>query len=123
LVDLLSLYEEIAWSKPEHSRGRVSYFFLFFNNARMFKQKGASMYYAEKITEEYKKIGESNPLVEQLQKCKIYQEMRLYDKVIAVFDSERNYITSLPELLQQDRIDYSVGLNAMYILSPVLMGY
>jgi|GEM_PF-522541 len=123
LVDLLDLYEEIAWSKPQYGRGRVSYFFLFFNNARMFKQKGASVYYAEKITEEYKKIGEEHPLVEQLQKCKIYQELRLYDQVIAVFERERSYLTSLPGLLQQNRVDHSVGLNAMYILSPALMGY
>src|SRR5690606_6019687 len=108
LVNLLDLYEEIAWSKPQYGRGRVSYFFLFFNNARMFIQKGASIYYAEKITEEYKKIGEEHPLVEQLQKCKIYQELRLYAKVLAVFESERSYLTTLPELLQQDRVDHSV---------------
>ncbi len=123
LAELLQLYEKIAWSSPQYGRDRVNYFYLFFNNARMFKQKGASMYYAEKIAEEYKKIGEEHPLIAQLQKCKIYQELRLYDKVIAVFDGERSYLESLPELLQQDRVDASVGINAMYILSPTVMGY
>ena len=123
LVGLLDLYEEIAWSKPQYNSARISYFFLFFNNARMFKKKGASMYYAEKITEEYKKNGEEHPLVEQLQKCKIYQEFRLYDKVIAIFEGEKKYLTSLPELLKNGKVDPSVGLNAMYILSPALMGY
>ncbi|TJZ49881.1 hypothetical protein FAZ15_22130 [Sphingobacterium olei] len=123
LVDILSLYEKIAWSKPQYARARISYFFLFFNNARMFKKRGASMYYAEKITEEYKKYGEKHPLVEQLQKCKIYQELRLYDKVIEVFEGEKSYLTQLPKLLQEDQIDHSVGLNAMYILSPALAGY
>src|SRR5690606_5462696 len=118
-----SLYEEIAWSKPEYGRGRASYFFLFFNNARMFKKKGASMYYAEKITEELKKLGQEHPLVEPLQKTKIYQELRLYDKVISVYESERPYLESLPQLLEQHQVDPSVGLNAMYILSPALMGY
>ena len=123
LVDLLSLYEEIAWSKPEYGRGRANYFFLFFNNARMFKQRGASMYYAEKITEELKKLGQEHPLIEPLQKTKIYQELRLYDKVISEYESERSYLASLPELLQTNRVDESIGLNAMYILSPTLTGY
>ena len=123
LAELLQLYEKIAWSSPQYGRDRVNYFYLFFNNARMFKQKGASMYYAEKIAEEYKKIGEKHPLIAQLQKCKIYQELRLYDKVIAVFEGERSYLESLPELLRQDRVDASIGLNAMYILSPTVSGY
>jgi len=123
LVDLLGLYEQIAWGKPEFRRDRASYFFLFLNNARMFKKWGASMYYAEKITEEYKNLGYEHPLIEQLQKTKIYQELRLYDNVISVYESERDYLASLPVLLQQDSVDQSVGLNAMYILSPVLTGY
>ncbi len=123
LVNLLSLYEEIAWDIPKYSYARKSYFLLFFNNARMFKKKGASMYYAEKVTEEYKREGEQNPLLEQLQKCKIYQEQRLYDKVIAVFEKERNYLKSLPKLVEQNKIDHSIALNAMYILSPTLTGY
>lgn len=123
LVDMLSLFEGIAWSKTEYQRARISYYFLFFNNARMFKKKGASMYYAEKITAEYKKYGEEHPLVEQLQKSKIYQEQRLYNKVIDLFKGEKEYLETLPKLLQQNRTDESVGLNALYILSPTLMGY
>lgn len=123
LVDLLNIYEEIAWGMPKYSYARKTYFMLFFNNARMFKKKGASMYYAEKITEEYKREGKQNPLLEQLQKCKIYQEQRLYDKVIAVFEKEKSYLESLPKLIKTDKIDHSIALNAMYILSPALMGY
>lgn len=123
LVNVLDLYEKIAWSKTEYYRPRISYYFLFFNNARMFKKKGASMYYAEKITEAYKEYGEDHPLVEQLQKSKIYQEQRLYNKIIDIFKSEKKYLESLPGLLQRDSVDESVGLNALYILSPVLSGY
>ncbi|MFN0257586.1 sensor histidine kinase [Pedobacter ureilyticus] len=123
LVNLLSLYEDIAWGDPKYSYARKSYYYLFFNNARMFKKKGASMYYAEKVTEEYKREGENNPLIEQLQKCKMYQEQRLYDKVIAVFEKEEKYITSLPELIKKDKVDLSIALNAMYVLSPTLTGY
>lgn len=123
LVDLLALYEDIAWSKSEYQRSRISYYFLFFNNARMFKKKGASMYYAEKITAEYKKYGEEHPLVEQLQKCKIYQEQRLYSRIIDLFKGEKKYLETLPKLLEQNRADESVGLNALYILSPTLTGY
>lgn len=123
LVDLLSLYEQIAWSNNEYHRARISYYYLFFNNARMFKKKGASMYYAEKITVAYKEYGEGHPLIEQLQKSKIYQEQRLYDKIVDLFKTEKEYLESLPGLLQKDSVDESVGLNALYILSPVLTGY
>lgn len=123
LVNLLDLYEEIAWSKPDYGRARTSYYFLFFNNARMFKKKGASMYYAEKITAEFRQNGEKHPLVEQLQKCKIYEEQRLYNKVIDIFKSEKKYLETLPSLLLQNKIDNAIGLNAMYIFSPTLTGY
>ncbi len=123
LVDLLSQYEEVAWSDPQYGRDRINYFYLFFNNARMGKQKGASIYYAEKIAQAYKDIGQEHPLIAQLQLTKIYQELRLYDKVIAVFESERSYLESLPERFREDRVDISVALNAMYILSPVVTGY
>ncbi len=123
LVDLLSLYEKIAWSSTEYRRARISYYYLFFNNARMFKKKGASMYYAEKITAAYKEYGEEHPLIEQLQKSKIYQEQKLYDKIVDLFKTEKEYLESLPGLLQKDSVDESVGLNALYILSPVLTGY
>lgn len=123
LVDLLDLYEEIAWSKPEYGEHRIDYYTLFLNNARMFKKKGASMYYAEKITEQHKNNGQQHPLIEQLQKSKIYQELRLYGKIIDLFKNEKKYLESLPQLLRQNKVDNSVGLNAMYILSPVLTGY
>lgn len=123
LAELLELYEKIAWSKEEYRHSRISYFFLFFNNARMFKKRGASMYYAEKVAEEYRKYGQEHSLVEELQKSRIYQELRLYDKVIEIFESEREYLLGLPELLLQDQVDRSIGLNAMYILSPALTGY
>src|SRR5690606_11273489 len=90
LVDLLSLYEEIAWSKPDFRRDRINYYYLFFNNARMFNKGGASMYYAEKITEQYKQLGYEHPLIEQLQKCRIYEDMRLYDNVISLYEEERS---------------------------------
>src|SRR5690606_18971582 len=120
LVNLLHLYEEIAWSSSEYGRDRVNYYYLFLNNARMFKQRGASMYYAEKVSEEYKKNGEEHPLIEQLQKTKIYQELRLYNEIISVYNSERDYLNRVPEMLRNNEIDHSIGLNAMYILSPVL---
>lgn len=81
------------------------------------------MYYAEKVAEEYRKYGQEHSLVEELQKSRIYQELRLYDKVIEIFESEREYLLGLPELLLQDQVDRSIGLNAMYILSPALTGY
>src|SRR5690606_5469938 len=70
-----------------------------------------------------RKYGQEHSLVEELQKSRIYQELRLYDKVIEIFESEREYLLGLPELLLQDQVDRSIGLNAMYILSPALTGY
>lgn len=123
LASLLELYQEIAWGSPRYARDRVNYYYLFFNNARMFKQNGASMYYAEKIAEEYEKIGEGRPLIAQLQQCRIYQTLRSFDKIIGIYDEERSFLESLPNLLQKDDVDHSVGLNAMYILSPVLSSF
>lgn len=123
LVELLNLYEEIAWNQKEDNRPRINYFFLLFNNARMFKNRGASMYYAEKITEVYKEGGEENPLVAQLQKSRIYEELELFESIIEIYESERAYLTSLPQRILQGDIERFIGLNAMYILSPTITGY
>ena len=51
------------------------------------------MYYAEKVTKRFKKLGQDD------------------------------YLKSMPQLLKQTQVDPTVGLNAMYILSPALMEY
>lgn len=123
LVELLDRYRRIAWSKPEYSNNRISYHTLFFNNARLFKKRGASIYYAEKITQEYRANNEENPLMEQLQKSRIYQELLMHDKIIENYETDKAYIEKLPELIEQGTVRYPIGLNAMYVLSPTISAY
>lgn len=123
LVQLLETYKRIAWSKPEYSNNRISYHTLFFNNARLFKKRGASIYYAEKITQEYRANNEENPLMEQLQKNRIYQELLMHDKIIENYEADKAYIEKLPELIEEGTVSYPVGLNAMYVLSPTISAY
>lgn len=117
LADLLSLFREIAWSEKMHNVSRANYYLIFLNNASMFEENGASMYYAEKINQEYKKKGEMNSLIETSTKSQIYMEEELYDKVIAQYNKEKPYLKTLPERLRKNKVDIATGMEALTILS------
>ncbi|WP_257658854.1 sensor histidine kinase [Parapedobacter lycopersici] len=117
LADVLSLFKEIAWSEKAYGHYRKNYYVIFLNNASMFEETGAAMYYAEKVNQEYKRNGEKSPLIEASTKSQIYMEEELYDKVIAQYIKEKPYLETLPKLLLKNEIDIPTGTEALTILS------
>lgn len=117
LTDLLSLYRKIGWSKEKYNHVRKNYYIGFLNNAAMFEQSGAYMYYADKVAKEYKKNGEQQPFVQISAKSQIFMEQGLYDKVVSLYTQQKPYIKTLPELLRKNKIDAATGLDALTFIS------
>lgn len=123
LCNYLGLYESIAWNDKNFKSARYSYYQKFMNNARMFGKQGASIYYAEKMSEQAKANGEAHPLIEMLQKFDIYIGQGLFDKIVQVYEKEEKYIQQIPWLLKQNKVKPSDGMNAIYILHPTVTAY
>lgn len=124
LTDLQSVYKEIAWSKKEYDGVRKNYYIGFLNNAAMFAQSGAHMFYADKIEQEYKKNGELPPFIVVLAKSQIYMEQGVYDKIISLYRQQKNYLKTLPGLLRKDKVDVATGIDALtFMCSGALASY
>lgn len=123
LARLLSLYKEIAWSKKNYGRPRVNYYLALSNNALMFGETGAAMYYTEKQARELEKNGRIRPLLEDQSKVQILLEQDLHDKVISIYKGREAYIKHLPELLRDKKTDNVNGMHAIDILMGAINSY
>jgi len=123
LVGLLSLYKDIAWGKKEYGRPRIKYYRALVDNAEMFGQTGAAMYYNEKLSRELAKNGKIRPLLEDVFKIKAFNEQSLYDKVISTYKDKKEYIKQLPEQLRNKKTDDVNGMYAIDILAVAIEAY
>ncbi|MBC9932682.1 sensor histidine kinase [Chitinophaga qingshengii] len=123
LANILRLYQEIAWSKKEYGRPRVNYYLALANNALMFGETGAAMYYTEKESRELEKNGRIRPLLEDQSKVQILTEQESYGKVISLYKGKEAYIKQLPELLRDKKADNVNGMHAIDILMGTINSY
>lgn len=123
LVALLSLYKDIAWKKKEFGRPRVKYYTALVDNAEIFGQTGAAMYYNEKLAQELAKNGKIRPLLVDVFKVKAFNEQSLYNKVISTYNDKKEYIKRLPEQLRNKKTDNVNGMYAIDILAVAIEAY
>lgn len=123
LANILSLYKEIAWKKKEYGRPRVNYYLALSNNAQLFGETGAAMYYTEKESKELAKNERIRPLLEDQVKIQILIEQELYDRVISIYKGKEAYIKRLPELLRNKETDNVNGMHAIDILMGAIESY
>lgn len=123
LVGLLSLYKDISWGKKKYGRPRVKYYTALVDNAEIFGQTGAAMYYNEKLSQELAKNGKIRPLLVDVFKVKAFNEQSLYNKVISTYNDKKEYIKHLPEQLQNKKTDNVNGMYAIDILAVAIEAY
>ncbi|WP_158622522.1 sensor histidine kinase [Pedobacter sp. KBW06] len=123
LAGLLSLYKDIAWGKKEYGRPRVKYYMALADNAEIFGQTGAAMYYNEKLSEELAKNGKIRPLLGDVFKVKAFNEQSLYNKVISTYRDKKEYIQRLPEQLRNKKTENVNGMFAIDILAVAIEAY
>ncbi len=123
LLDYLRRYQDIAWSHPRFGPYRVDYYLTQLNNAHMADLRGASIYFAEKVTQEGMRQGQPRPLIELATKTYIFSIQKNYQKVIATYLGRKGAILSVLETLKADSTDYKAGMDAFHVLSPVMTAY
>lgn len=123
LLNHLKHYQDIAWSHSRFGPYRVDYYLTHLNNAHMADLRGASIYFAEKVTQEGKRQGEPRPLIELAQKAYIFSIQKNYHKIIGTYERGKGDIQSVLATLKADPTDYKAGMDAFHILSPVITAY
>jgi signal transduction histidine kinase len=123
LLLYLELYKKLAWSKDDNKSYRSTYYLLLASNARMRNRMGESLYYYEKMDEEQQKQGSIMPLNALMQMCNIHTTNRNYKNAVEIFQKKQPYIEKFPDLLKKGRITSKEGINAIYLLTPVLFSY
>lgn len=123
LIGYLKTYERIAWNSSQYKNRRFSYYLMLLNNARMFDHRGASIYYAEKATQEYKKSKNEKSWLELGQKLYIYSGQLNYPKIIETYEKERESLEKIPTLLKEKKVSYRYGMDALQSLSCAITAY
>ncbi len=120
----LALYEEIAWSSKKYERHRTDYYVMLLNNAHMFDLRGASMYYAEKVSQESKKRGQERQLIELATKTYIYSIQKNYQKIIDAYQRQAHHVAAIRDSLKSDTsFAYLRALDALHLMSGVITAY
>jgi len=122
LREYLKTYEKIAFSNKEYEKYRIDYYRMFLSNAALFQKRGEAMYFAEKVTREYA-LQNQHSLSESAHKIKIFVTSANIEKVIQVYNKEKNFLKRIPYLLSKDSIKSSIAIDAFHILSPVSSTY
>jgi len=122
LREYLKTYEKIAFSNKEYEKYRIDYYRMFLSNAALFQKRGEAMYFAEKVTREYS-LQNQHSLSESAHKIKIFVTSANIEKVIQVYNKEKNFLKRIPYLLSKDSIKSSIAIDAFHILSPVSSTY
>lgn len=113
--DKLSTFRKAAFSKEKYHYPRMNYYVYLANNASYTYNSGASIYYAEKIEEERKKMKPyMNTLIVPQLKVVIYNGS--LDKCLATFKEVLPFIKRLPTLVLTDTVPEVTYMNAMALL-------
>jgi signal transduction histidine kinase len=123
LLNYLQQYKKLAWARDDFKSYRPTYYLLLASNARMRNKMGESLYYNEKMDKEQQKIGIIRPLNALMQICNVHATNRSYRKTVEIFQKQRNYIEKFPDLLKKGKVTSNEGINAIYLLTPVLFSY
>lgn len=122
LKERLSLFRKIVWSDERYRPYRSKYYAFLGNHAGAVHQEGFAIYYLQKMEQELKtELGED--YVPSLNEPRTF--LSTYGsnprtnlaRRIAVLDSVKPFLTSLPELLKKQDVPINTCLNAMTILN------
>ncbi len=122
-VQLLKMYQAIAWGDKKYEQKRLDYYIILLNNARTFDYRGASVYYAEKANQEYLNSKKENSWIELGQKLFIYAGQLNHNKIVSTYRREEKQILRLPARLRARETSKRQGLDALYVLSPAIMAF
>lgn len=93
LLDLLSTYKALAWSKNEYHDYRISYFNHLLNSSEMLGKAGMTMFYADKFQNEVEKSGKAS-LTNVFNLVKFHVNNRNPKKAIEIFEKNKDKIRS-----------------------------
>ncbi|MGV3763419.1 sensor histidine kinase [Parapedobacter sp.] len=123
LIQRLSTFRELAWSADSLSASRINYYINLSNNANYANREGEGIYFLEKAEQEIMAAHGEKPLLVAGHKCNMYVDKRNYEKVIATYEQERDYIAQFPELLRKKAMQRNIAASFINVLNPTAIAY
>jgi len=123
LIQRLSTFRELAWSADSLRASRINYYIDLSNNANYANREGEGIYFLEKAEQEILSAYGEKPLLVAGHKCNMYVDKRNYEKVIATYEQERDYIAQFPELLHEKAMQLNIAGSFINVLNPTVIAY
>ncbi|MFB2119288.1 sensor histidine kinase [Parapedobacter sp. 2B3] len=123
LIQRLYTFRQLAWSADSLSSSRINYYIYLSNNANYGNREGEGVYFLEKAEQEIIAAHGQKPLLVAGHKCNMYVDKRNYEKVIATYEQERDYIAQFPELLRAKAIQLNIAGSFINVLNPTAIAY
>jgi len=103
LIHNLKLYKEIAWNNDELKEYRIHYYINLLNTNSNVNNRGASIYYAEKVKNESQNLGSNRLLIDQIEKTVIFSYQKNYNDVVEIYNNNKSLLEKTKEDLTQNR--------------------
>lgn len=123
LIKRLVTFRELAWSADSLNASRINYYINLSNNANYANREGEGIYFLEKAQQEIIAAHGEKPLLVAGHKCNMYVDKRNYEKVIATYEQERDYIAQFPELIRSKEINLNIAASFINVLNPTIQAY
>src|SRR5690606_14008899 len=119
LLDLLSSYRKIIWSKRKHAAHKRQYYGLLSNQAQMAGRDGEMLYYAKKIND--LEVAESDvPSVTAMTiTAGYYNGTNAYQHTRSLFKKNKSFLLQLPDRLAAGEPDAVKATQSVILLNHI----
>lgn len=123
MISYLSLYKELASGDTAFSKQQCDYYAHLANNAGLQGNTGECIYFLEKYDRQNLISRKTKSYSALALKCRFFRDRNNYKKVIAVYETNLDYISSVPRLIEKDSIKREVAVNSLVYYDAAVRAY
>lgn len=122
IEDLLEPYKTYL-IKNKDTIALINYYINLSNNALFSNRFGESNYYLGKAENEAEKFNKGKPLLVFYNRLNLYVVQQNYDKIIALYKENEDYLMSFTKLLKEEKLGLNIAQTFNAMIEPVVEAY
>ncbi len=119
LLQMLDLYRRVIWKDGKNEAYKRNYYGILSNQAEMSGRDGEILYYAEKFDKLELENKHQRSLTALSLIASYYSRQGSNEKVKALYEKERNYLRSIPVIVDKEKLDKNDLVQATILLEYV----
>ncbi len=133
LLKMLAVYRTAIWSDKQYEERKRDYYAILSNQAQMADRSGEMLYYAGKFDQLERETKNRKSLTALSVVAIYYEGQRAYEKLAELYKKEKNYLESIPGIIDKDKlsendlVQATIALEtmtrALYELNDTLTGF